>query len=77
MIAAAPQLGTNHRREATTVKLMAREAQRLGAVGLPLPYPRSAPPQPGSRQEERVLRVLAPAAAIAAIMVATIIIRGS
>ena len=76
MIAAAPRLGTNHRREATTVKLMAREAQRLDAVGLPLPYPRSAP-QPGSRQEERVLGVLAPAAAIAAIMVATIIIRGS
>ena len=76
MIAAALRLGTNHRREATTVKLMAREAQRLGAVGLPLPYPRSAP-QPGSRLEGRVLRVLAPAAAIAAIMVATIIIRGS
>ena len=76
MIAAAPQLGTNHRREATTVKLMAREAQRLGAVGLPLPYPRSAL-RPGSRLEGRVLRVLAPAAAIAAIMVATIIIRGS
>ena len=76
MIAAAPRLGTNHRREATTAKLMARGAQRLGAVGLPPPYPRSTP-RPGSRHEERVLGGLAPAAAIAAIMAATIIIRDS